>query len=153
MEEDVAVSKWAPYGDSRALEDRVSQPDREGAGCPSGRAEAQAGLWSPAMDIFETHDRIVLRADLPGVAGEDIELRVDEGVLVLRGHRLPPGDVRPEEMHRAERPHGPFVRSFSLPQSIDQAGIRAIHRNGVLEIVLPKIQESKARSITIEVER
>jgi len=149
----MAVSKWAPYRDSRALEDRVSQPGRERAGWPAGQAEAQAGAWSPAMDISETHDRIVLRADLPGVAGEDIELRVEEGVLVLRGQRRPPGDVRPEEMHRAERPHGSFIRSFSLPQSIDQAGIRATHRNGVLEIVMPKMQESKAKTITIEVER
>ncbi|MBI1949910.1 MAG: Hsp20/alpha crystallin family protein [Acidobacteria bacterium] len=131
----------------------MSQPGRAGAGRPAEHAEAQAGPWSPAMDIFEIDDRIVLRADLPGVAGEDIEVRVEEGVLVLRGQRCPAGDVRPEEMHRAERPHGSFVRSFSLPQSVDQARIRATHRNGVLEIVLPKIQESKAKSITIEVER
>lgn len=119
----------------------------------AGTGESSAGPWSPPVDIFETHDRIVLRVDLPGVARDEFELRVEDGVLVLRGHRRPPGEVRPEDMHRAERPHGPFMRSFSLPQGIDQAGIRAAHRNGVLEIVLPRIQESKARSITIEVER
>lgn len=119
----------------------------------AGALETPAGSWSPAVDIFETHDRIVLRVDLPGVAREDFEVRVEDGVLVLRGHRRPPGDVRPGEMHRAERPHGAFMRSFSLPQGIDQAGIRAAHRNGVLEIALPRIQESKTRSMTIEVER
>lgn len=149
----MAVSRWAPYRDPAGLADRVSHLHREGSGRPAGQEETQAGPWSPAVDMFETHDRIVLRVDLPGVTRDDMELRVEEGVLVLRGQRRPPGDVRPEEMHRAERPHGTFVRSFSLPQGIDQAGIRATHRNGVLEIILPKVQESKAKSITIEVER
>lgn len=119
----------------------------------AGTGEAPSGPWSPPVDIFETHDRVVLRVDLPGVARDEFEVRVEEGVLVLRGHRRSPGEARPEDMHRSERPHGPFMRSFSLPQGIDQAAIRAFHRNGVLEIVLPRIQEAKARSITIEVER
>lgn len=147
----MAVSKWAPFRDPVSLQDRVSHLFEEGSGRRPGQEDAQAGQWSPAVDILESNDRIVLRADLPGVDQDDIELRVEDGVLILRGQRRPPGDVRPAEMHRAERPQGTFVRSFSLPQNIDQAGIRAAHRNGVLEIVLPKMQESKAKAIRIEV--
>ena len=136
----MAVAKWTDY--------RKPDPLAQ-----AGPGENPAGTWCPPVDIFETHDRVALRVDLPGVAREDFELRVEDGVLVLRGHRRPPADIRPEEMHRAERPHGAFMRSFSLPQGIDEAGIRAVYRNGVLEIVLPRIQESRARSMTIEVER
>ncbi|HEV8701240.1 MAG TPA: Hsp20/alpha crystallin family protein [Candidatus Polarisedimenticolia bacterium] len=136
----MAVAKWTDHRKPDPLAD-------------AGHGEHPAGTWCPPVDIFEAHDRVALRVDLPGVAREDFELRVEDGVLVLRGHRRPPGDVRPEEMHRAERPHGTFMRSFSLPQGIDQARIRAVYRNGVLEIVLPRIQESRARSMTIEVER
>jgi HSP20 family protein len=81
----------------------------------------------------------------------DIEIRVDDSTLMLRGDRKPAADIQPEESHRAERPHGPFVRSFSLPQSVDQTAIRATQKNGVLEIVLPKRQETKASSIRVEV--
>ena len=136
----MAVAKWEVHRRPDAL-------------AVAGTGETPSGPWSPPVDIFETLDRIVLRVDLPGVARDEFELRVEEEVLVLRGHRRPPAEVRPEDMHRSERPHGSFVRTFSLPQGIDQARIRAAHRNGVLEIVLPRIQETKARSITIEVER
>ena len=76
---------------------------------------------------------------------------MDDNVLVLRGERKPPADLKADEFHRAERPHGPFVRSFSLPQNIDLAAIRASQKNGVLEVVMPKKQESKAKAIRIEV--
>ncbi len=145
------VVKWDPFRDLFALQDRVNRLFQEGLPQRAGQEDLQAGQWSPAVDIFENAEKIVLRADLPGVEQDDIELRVEESALILRGQRKLPGDVRPEDMHRAERPYGTFVRSFGLPTNVDQSGIRASHKNGVLEVVLPKKQESKAKAIRIDV--
>jgi len=146
------VAKWDPLRDLWTLQDRVNRLFQEGMARRSGQEEdLQAGQWAPAVDIFESAEKIVLRADLPGVEQDDIELRLEDGTLILRGQRKRPGDVRPEDLHRAERPHGTFVRSFSLPSNVDQSGIRASQKNGVLEVVLPKKQESRAKAIRIEV--
>ncbi|HYS78437.1 MAG TPA: Hsp20/alpha crystallin family protein [Candidatus Dormibacteraeota bacterium] len=147
----MADTKWEPFRDLLTIQDRMNRLFQEGLGRRIGHEERQVGPWSPPVDILESDDRIVLRADLPGVEQDDIELRVEDGVLILRGQRKPPADVRPEDLHRSERPHGTFVRSFSLPQNIDQAAIRASQKNGVLEVVLPKKQESKAKAIRIDV--
>ncbi len=147
----MADTKWEPFRDLLTIQDRMNRLFQEGLGSRIGHEERQVGPWSPPVDILESDDRIVLRADLPGVEQDDIELRVEDGVLILRGQRKPPADVRPEDLHRSERPHGTFVRSFSLPQNIDQAAIRASQKNGVLEVVLPKKQESKAKAIRIDV--
>ena len=146
------VAKWDPLRDLWTLHGRVNGPLQEGMARRAGpEDDLQAGQWAPAVDFYENAEKIVLRADLPGVEPDDIELRLEDGTLILRGQRRPPGDVRPEEMHRAERHHGTFVRSFSLPSSVDQSAIRASQKNGVLEVVLPKKQESKAKAIRIEV--
>ena len=147
----MADTKWEPFRDLLTIQDRMNRLFQEGLGRRIGPEDRPAGQWSPPVDILESDDRIVLRADLPGVEQDDIELRVEDGILVLRGQRKPPADVRPEDMHRSERPHGSFVRSFSLPQNIDLAAIRASQKNGVLEVVLPKKQESRGKAIRIEV--
>jgi len=147
----MAETKWEPFRDLLTIQDRMNRLFQEGLGRRIGPEDRPAGQWSPPVDILESDDRIVLRADLPGVEQDDIELRVEDNILVLRGQRKPPADVRPEDMHRSERPHGSFVRSFSLPQNIDHSAIRATQKSGVLEVVMPKKQESKAKAIRIEV--
>ena len=147
----MADTKWEPFRDLLTIQDRMNRLFQEGLGRRMGPEDRPAGQWSPPVDILENDDRIVLRADLPGVEQDDIELRVEDGILVLRGQRKPPADVRPEDMHRSERPHGSFVRSFSLPQNIDLSAIRASQKSGVLEVIMPKKQESKAKAIRIEV--
>jgi HSP20 family protein len=145
------VSRWDPLKDLMTIQERVNRLFHEGMGQRAGQADLQASQWTPAVDIFETPEKIVFRADLPGVEQDDIELKVEDGTIVLRGQRRPAAEPRPEDMHRSERPAGAFVRSFSLPTNVDQSAIRASQRNGVLEVVLPKKQESKAKSIRIEV--
>lgn len=143
--------RWDPLRELWTLQDRVNRLFQEGMMHRPGQEDLQAGQWTPAVDIIETADKIVLRADLPGVDQEDIELRLEDGTIVLRGQRRPQPDLRTEDMHRAERPTGTFARSFSLPTNVDQVGIHASQKNGVLEVVLPKKQESKPRAIRIEV--
>lgn len=147
----MTTTRWDPFRDLLAIQERMNRLFQETMARQHGQEEIGAGQWSPAVDIFETTDRIVLRADLPGMEQGEIEVRVDDNTLTLRGDRRAPGDVRAEDYHRAERPHGPFVRSFSLPPNVDQAGIRAAQRNGILEVILPKRQEARATSIRVEV--
>jgi HSP20 family protein len=147
----MSFAKWDPILDLWSLQDRGNRLLQEGALQRAGQDDLPAGQWSPAFDIFENTESIVLRADLPGVEQDDIELHVEEGALWLRGQRKRPRDARPEEMRRAERPYGTFARSFGLPTNVDPSGIRATHKNGVLEVVLPKKEESKAKAIRIEV--
>lgn len=147
----MTITRWDPFRDLMTIQDRMNRLFQETLSRQRGQEEIDSGQWGPAVDIFETDDRIVMRADLPGVAQSEIEIRVDDNMLVLRGERRPPEDVKADDYHRSERPHGAFVRSFSLPQNVDQGSIRASHNNGVLELVLPKRQESKAKSIRVEV--
>jgi HSP20 family protein len=145
------MSKWDPFGDLMTIQDRMNRLFHETLARQQGQEAIEAGQWAPAVDIYEDAGRVVLQADLPGVAQEAIELRVDDNVLVLRGERRRDGAGRPEAYHRTERPHGTFVRSFALPRNIEQSGIKATQRNGVLEVVLPKKQEAVAKAIRVEV--
>ena len=147
----MTTTRWDPFRDLMAIQDRMNRLFQETMARQRGEEELAVGQWSPAVDIYETNERIVLRADLPGLEQSEIEVRVDDNTLTLRGDRKAPADLKPEDFHRAERPHGPFLRSFSLPQNVDQAGIRATHKNGVLEIVLPRKREAKATSIRVDV--
>jgi HSP20 family protein len=147
----MTTTRWDPFRDLMAIQDRMNRLFQETMARQRGEEELALGQWSPPVDIYETGDRIVLRADLPGLEQSEIEVRVDDNTLTLRGERKAPPDVKPEDFHRAERPHGPFLRSFNLPQNVDQGGIRATHKNGVLDIVLPKKREAKATSIRVDV--
>lgn len=147
----MTTTRWDPFRDLMAIQDRMNRLFQETMARQRGEEELELGQWSPAVDIYETGEKIVLRADLPGLEQSEIEVRVDDNTLTLRGDRKAPTDVKAEDFHRAERPHGPFLRSFSLPQNVDQGGIRASHKNGVLEIVLPRKREAKATSIRVDV--
>jgi HSP20 family protein len=147
----MTTTRWDPFRDLMAIQERMNRLFQETLARQQGHEDIQAGQWTPAVDIHETGDRIVVRADLPGLEQSQIEVRVDDNTLTLRGDRRPPGDIRPEEFHRTERPHGAFMRSFSLPQGIDQGAIKASYKNGVLEVALPKRQEARAASIRVDV--
>jgi HSP20 family protein len=145
------MSQWDPFRDLLTIQDQMNRLFQDTMTRQRGQATLEAGQWAPAVDIVEEADRILLRADLPGVDQNAIELRVDDNVLTLKGDRPLPADLKPETVHRSERPHGTFLRSFSLPGNIDQGGIRAAQKNGVLEVSLPKKQEARARAIRVDV--
>ncbi len=106
--------------------------------------------WVPAVDILEEKDRFVLRADVPGVAPDDIDVSMDAGVLTVSGERH--AEERSEEagVQRIERASGRFFRRFTLPETADAEGITAKCRNGILEVSIPKMPEVQARRITVE---
>jgi HSP20 family protein len=115
------------------------------------REEAKAGQWSPAVDILEADGEIILCAELPGVDLNAIDIQIKDNVLTLRGERTFENQVKKEHYYRIERSYGTFVRSFTLPGTIDQTCVEAQLRDGILEVKLPKRGAGAARVITVEV--
>ncbi|MDH4054387.1 MAG: Hsp20/alpha crystallin family protein [Gammaproteobacteria bacterium] len=117
-----------------------------------GRAAAEdsARAWSPAVDILEEKDSFLLRADLPGVNPTDIDISMDGGVLTVSGVRLAEERGEDTAVQRVERSTGKFSRRFTLPETVDADGITAKHSNGILEVIIPKQPEMKARKVTVE---
>jgi HSP20 family protein len=110
------------------------------------------GNWVPPVDIFETdnHD-MVLKAELPDMSREDIEVTVENNTLTLKGARKLPTDVKEEQYRRIERSYGAFSRSFALPTTVDAGKVSAEYKNGVLTVKLPFREEAKPRTINVEV--
>ena len=109
------------------------------------------GAWSPPVDIYETEGKeIVLKAELPGLKREDIDLTVENNTLTIKGRRQPDETVREQQYHRVERAYGSFSRSFTLPNTIDASGVRAEYRDGVLTVTLPVRQDARPRQIRVE---
>jgi HSP20 family protein len=114
------------------------------------REEAlMTGTWMPPVDIVESKDKISLKAELPGFKENQVELTVEDGVLTLKGERKFEKETNETNYHRVERSYGSFVRSFTLPSNVDQTRIQATFADGVLQIDMPKREETKPKQIKI----
>ena len=112
----------------------------------------QRGNWIPPVDIYETEDHdLVVKAELPDMAREDIEVTVENNALILRGTRKLPEGVKEEQIRRIERSYGVFNRAFTLPTTVDATKVSAEYKNGVLTVKLPYREEAKPRTINVEV--
>ena len=116
----------------------------------AGNDENPVASWTPAVDIVEEKDRFVLRADVPGVNPEDMDISMDNGVLTLSGERKSENVTEEQGFRRVERVSGRFFRRFKLPDTADAEGIKAKSSNGILEVSIPKLPEVQARRITVE---
>jgi len=108
--------------------------------------------WYPPVDIYETGGDIVLKAELPGVDQKNMEIKVEDDTLILRGEKKVDRDTKTENFLRAERAYGAFQRSFTLPQTVERENIKASLKKGVLTLILPKKEEVKPKQISIQVE-
>lgn len=148
----MAMTRWDPFRDLVSLQDRMNKLFEDSlARSNTADQEMTMGAWTPAVDIFETSDEVVLKADLPGVEKQDIDLRIEHNRLTLRGERKFLKETTQEDYHRIERSYGTFSRSFQLPFSIDQDRISAEHQDGVLEVHLPKKESSDPTQLKVDV--
>jgi HSP20 family protein len=113
--------------------------------------ESALTTWAPAVDIYETPNELVVKADLPDVSEKDIDVRVENNLLTIRGERKFEKSVSEENFLRVERTYGAFSRSFSLPNTVNAEAIGAEYKNGVLTVTLPKREESKPRQVKVTV--
>jgi HSP20 family protein len=114
------------------------------------RTEDAFGAWAPPVDIFERQDHLVIRAEVPGVRMEDMDVRIENGVLTLHGERKQDTEVREENAHRLERVYGMFTRTFSLPTTVDAAKVTATYKDGMLEVSVPKVETAKPKQVEIK---
>ena len=112
---------------------------------------ADLATWAPPVDIYETENELVVKADLPDLQEKDIDVRVENNTLTIRGERKFEKAVNEDKYLRVERAYGPFTRSFSLPNTVSSENIRADYRNGVLALHMAKREESKPKQIKISV--
>jgi HSP20 family protein len=152
----MAIVRWEPFRDLVTIQDRMNRIFDDafrGASRPGAAEEdwALGGTWAPAVDIFEHDGNLVLKAELPGIEPKDVDVRVENNVLTLRGERKFESEVKREQYHRVERAYGTFSRSFTLPSVVDTEKIKAEFRDGVLRVTLPQREEAKPKQISIAV--
>lgn len=140
------VTRHDPFNDLRTLQNRLFEPF---FGRFNFMDDALAsGTWAPAVDVAEDGDKIHVKVEVPGMEEKDLKINYEDGLLTVSGERqFEQRDDR--NYHRIERSYGSFVRSFSLPRSVDASAIAANYRNGILEIEIPKKEDAKPRQIQI----
>ena len=114
--------------------------------------EASLTAWAPAVDIFETEQELVVKADLPDIKPEELDIRVENNILTIRGERKFEKKVEEKNYLRVERTYGSFSRSFSLANTVKTEAIKAEYKNGVLTLTVPKREEAKPKQIKVDVE-
>jgi HSP20 family protein len=148
----MTLVRWNdPFREFARLQERVNRAFTDAY----GREEdglMTSGAWVPPVDIYQNGDHeLVLKAELPDMTREDIDVTVDNGTLTIMGEKRLSTDVKEEAFHRIERRYGSFSRSFSLPQTVDAGRVGAEYRNGVLTVRLPLREEAKPRQIKVDV--
>lgn len=144
------IVRWEPFRNLVALQDRLNQlfDDRLDR---FRREESLTGTMLPPVNIYEREDALVLEADIPGLNQEDLDIRVENNTLTVRGERKISGEVKEENYHRTERSYGTFERSFSLPDTVDPEKIEASYNNGVLRLTMAKRAETRPKQIKVQV--
>lgn len=146
----MAIVRYNPLRELRGMQEQMNRLLDLAWNREPGE-ELREGVWQPLVDIFENEEAVVIRAELPGVEQDAIEVKIEGSTLTIRGERKQDSEVRQENYHRVERYYGQFQRSFLLPQTIDQEKVQAACDKGVLTITLPKKLVTKPRQITVQV--
>jgi HSP20 family protein len=148
----MAIVRWDPVRELVAVQDRLNR-FFDDFGRRTDEDVMSRGDWMPAVDIYQSDtNEVVLKAELPGLRREDIDVNVENNTLTIKGERRQDVEVKKEHFHRVERSYGAFSRSFSLPNTIDSGKVRADYRDGVLTVSLPLREESKPRQIQVAVQ-
>ena len=150
----MAIVRWEPLRDMLTAQRELDRLFRGAFGPVAvGEEEASTRTWAPPVDIFENGDNLVLKAELPGMNPDDVEIRVEDNTLYLKGERKFEKEVKEQNYHRVERSYGTFTRTFSLPNSIDADKVAANYKDGVLTLTMPKKEEAKPKTIKINVSK
>lgn len=141
--------KWEPFRDLMAMQDRMTRLFDETLSRIL-KEEVPRRVWSPPVDILEREDEVILKVDLPEVNQNEIDIKVEENTLIIRGERKFIKEAPPVNYLQIERPYGTFQRTFTIPRMIDQEKIKAAYKDGVLQVVLPKRREVYPKQIVLE---
>ena len=143
----MVVSRWDPFRDLMSIQNELNRLFSRTFG---GETEGPRGAWVPSVDVYETGDRFVVHAELPGVSADQVDISVEDSTLTIQGERRFYEGVDEGSFHRLERRFGPFARTLALPQTADPNRIEASFDAGILTIEIPKREEAKPRKVTIK---
>ena len=145
----MTIVRWEPLRELTSLQTEMNRLFNSVFDTQGATGTAPARRWVPAMDLLETGDHFVLRADLPGVSQEDVSIELEDNVLTVAGERKSDHETKGEGFYRVERAFGSFSRSLTLPKGVDADGVSAAFADGVLEVRIPKPEARKPRRIAI----
>jgi HSP20 family protein len=144
----MAITRWDPFREVVALQNRVNNLFRE---MNEGDSPLTTASFVPAVDIYEDPKKVVLKLEVPGIEEEDLDVRVENNTLTVKGERKFEKEEKEENFHRIERRYGTFYRSFTLPSTIDSEHIHANYTNGILKLELNKKAEAQPKQIKVNV--
>ncbi|MGB2696509.1 MAG: Hsp20/alpha crystallin family protein [Candidatus Zixiibacteriota bacterium] len=149
----MALVRWRPFRDLVSIQDEMNRLFNDFFGRVPSRFEGDlsASEWNPSVDISETKDEIVVKAEVPGMKKDDIKINLQDNVLTLKGERKQEKEEKETNFYRMERCYGSFTRSFNLPTMVQADKIKASYKDGILNITLPKAEEVKPKQIPIEI--
>lgn len=142
----MAISRWYPIREMAALQNRVNSLFQDFAG---ENDPVTTASFAPAVDVYESAEKVVLKLDVPGIKEEDLDIRVENQTLTVRGERKFEKEEKEENFHRIERRYGSFYRSFSLPTSVDTENVQATYEAGVLKLELKKKASAQPKQIKV----
>jgi HSP20 family protein len=147
----MAITRWDPFQELNLLHDRMNRLFQDSFGS-SGRDEAMiTASFVPPVDIYEDEHNVILTVEVPGIDQKDIDVRLENNTLTVRGERKFEKEEKEENFHRVERRYGSFFRAFTLPNTVDAESVSADYDNGLLKIKLAKKAEAKPKQIKVNV--
>ncbi len=149
------MTRFVPFrtavSDVAVLQNRLNSIFQDFARPEGGQESLMSGNFVPAVDVYEDEHKLVLKLEVPGVKQEDLDIQVENQTLTVRGQRKFDAEEKEENFHRIERRFGSFVRSFTLPMTIDTGSVTAKYENGVLAVQLAKKEAAKPKQVKIEI--
>ena len=146
----MTITRWYPFRDVATLQNRVNSLFRE---MNDGDEPVTAASFVPAVDIYEDAHKVVLKLEVPGIEEKDLDIRVEDHTLTVKGERKFEAEEKEQNFHRIERRYGSFFRAFTLPTSVDTENVKAGYHAGVLKLELTKKPEAQPKQIKINVEK
>jgi len=144
------ITRFDPFRDLVQLQDRVNRLFQESA-AGKGEEDFTTSSFVPPVDIYENEQNIVLKLEVPGVEQKDLDIRIENNTITIRGERKFEKETKEENYHRVERRYGSFQRSFGLPQTVNTENVTADYENGILKVTLAKRAEAKPKQIKVNV--
>ena len=145
----MAIIRWDPFRDIITLREKMNRLFEDAVTARGEEKDMISSTWTPSVDIFETENALILTAEVPGIEEDNIEIKIEDNTLSLKGERNFEKETKEEYYHRIERAYGSLHRSFTLPHYVDSDNIEAVHENGILKINMPKKPELKPRQVKI----
>ncbi len=147
----MSLVRWDPFRDLEALQEDVNRLFQESMAKPRREAPA-ARVWAPPVDVVEDQDKILVKAELPGMKREDIDIELSGDTLTIRGERKFENEEKKDNYVRVERTYGRFQRTFTIGVPVKSDEVRAAYRDGILEVSIPKSEETKPKKVDVSVE-